>query len=145
MGVFETLAKTGANKMPIVESYSINLAFVCVAILGIGAVVKLNADGTVSAVTAEADIPFGIVVVSNKLASGKVTIQTNLSAVVLGKAFGTTVVANQLAAKSWDATNQLTVYDVAVSTDYISGVALTGGAANDTITVGLNRMPILKP
>jgi len=144
MGTFETLAKTGANKAPIIESYSINKSFACDTVVAEGAIVKLKSDGAVTPVTAEADYPLGLVVVGNKVVNGKVTVQTNFSAIVLGKANATTVIGDELAAKSYDGTAKLTVYDVAVATDHISGTALSAGAAAATIVVGLRRVPTLK-
>lgn len=144
MGTFETLAKTGASKAPIIESYSINKSFACDTVVAEGAIVKLKSDGAVTPVTAETDYPLGLVVVGNKVVDGKVTVQTNFSAIILGKANAITVIGNDLAAKSYDATAKLTVFDVAASADHIAATALTAGAATATIVVGLRRVPTLK-
>lgn len=143
MGTFETLKGTDANKMPLVESYSLNQGFVCDTVVNISCVVKLLANGKVTPVTAVTDVPFGVVVAANKVVDGKVTIQTFFSAVVTGEAFANTTTGNRLAAKSWDATDLVTVYNVAVTTNYVVGIALSDALANAPVKVGVLRTPFL--
>lgn len=142
MGVFETLAQTAASKAPIVESYSINKSFACDTVVTEGCMVKLKTDGAVTPVTAETDTPIGMVVVGNAAVDGKVTVQTNFAAIALGKAGASAItIADKLAAKSWNSTDKLTVYEAPAATECASAQALTGGASGATIVVGIYRAP----
>lgn len=147
MGVYETLAQTGANKLSISESYSINLTHTCSALVKEGARVKLNNDGTVSPIAARTEMPYGVVVAANKIAGGKVTVQTDFSAVTLGKASGTLAIGDLVCAAGYDGTLHLTTYQagVAASGHYASAIVLVGAANNGTCKVGVLRAPRLVP
>lgn len=116
----------------------IALTFPAAAILALGTPVKLNSDGTVSAVTAVTDVVLGYVYVSNTEAGGDVTVNTRFSMIVRGQANGAVATAALLDTVGVDATSKLGDYITHNGTTGNKvGQAIVGGADNAEIQVGL--------
>lgn len=128
------------------ESYAICIGdLACDAQLNKGAIVVLKRDGTgVTPALYATDKPFGMVTVGNRIATGVVTVQTKLMAVVRGISQQTMVVGNELAANGYNATTGQTIYKKAVQGDYIVGIALSAVTGVGDVQVGLYRQPYLE-
>lgn len=135
-----TLGTTPKTICKLEESYSLNIGVVADAVLQRGAIVKLNADGTVSAIAAVTDKPFGMVTAGNLKADEEVTVQTEFNAVVRCTADGTIVTAEQLSASGISATGEkLTKFKKSVATNVVSGIALSDAADGESVMVGILR------
>lgn len=141
---FETISIEKENVTPLVESYSLNTSFVCDAIVATGAIVKLKTNGEVTPVAASTDVTFGVVVCGNKEIGQKVTVQTNFSAVVIGKASAAVAVNDEVAVTGYDNVLALGTYAPAANGDYMTGVALSAGALNARVRIGIYRQPVKK-
>ncbi len=140
----ETLSSAKKNPLPLVESYSLNKGFVCDTVVNEGAIVKLKVNGEVTPVTAVTDKVLGVVVVGNKAISGKVTVQTNFSAIAVGQSDAATAIADEVACSGIDGGTLKTKYKVAVATNVIVGTVLVGGANLAEVVIGIHRQPNLK-
>lgn len=128
------------------ENEPIVLGFPCATELKQGTIVKLATDGTVAAVTAVTDRPLGRVTSGwDGNDAGQVRVLTPFSAEVRGLADGTVAIGAELAALSFDGTANLQNYKAAVATNWVSAIALSGGADNAEIVVGVLRVPYYKP
>lgn len=109
-----------------------------------GETVKLNSDGTVSAVTAATDVVLGTVVVGTAgIQETQVTVQTVFRSVVRAFADGA-VTAGAVVAATGTATVsavKLPAFAAAVTTNYAAGIALKSGADDTEISVGLFYNP----
>lgn len=126
------------------ESYAINHAFVCDEVLPKGTAVKLLPTGKVAKTEAASDTPIGYVTVANKAAEEKVTVATTFLAVLNVTADGAVAVGDPVygSGTHTDGNGVKTPqYKVAVDGDNVTGVALTAGADNATIGVGIFRVP----
>ncbi len=145
MGIVETLAQTGATKIPVCESYAINKSHVCDTVVKKSCQVKLLSTGVVTPVTAQTDVVYGMVVVGNKVVDTYVTVQTNFKAIVVGTAAGTIAIAAKVAAASYSGSTEKVTYGAAISTNWEVGVALSASTVGLDITVGLYRVARLVP
>ena len=129
------------------NDYLVNVSALCAAALVEGETVKLNTDGTISAVTAVTDIPFGTVVVGNGGDVTKlVTVKTNFKAIVRGQANAAITTGQRVAALATVTSaggEKLTDYKTAVTTNYVIGQALTTAADDGEVEVGLYYNPFL--
>lgn len=135
-----TIGTTPTTVCKLEESYSLNIGVVADAVLQRGAIVKLNADGTVSAIAAVTDKPFGMVTAGNLEADTQVTVQTEFSAVVRCAADGAITTGNKLACSGANTTGEkLSKFKVAVATNVVSGIALSDAADTESVMVGILR------
>lgn len=119
----------------------------CAAALEKGETVKLNSDGTISAVAAVTDTPHGTVKVGNKGDADKlVTVQTPFRAIVRGQANGAVTCGEKVSAAGTvtnAAGEKVTDYKTSVATNMVIGQALTTAADNAEVMVGLYFSPYL--
>lgn len=137
---------TKAGKITRLNSHCITLSFLAAVALVEGETVKLNTDGTISPVTAVTDLPLGTVTVGNKGdVTNRVTVLTNFKAVARGFADGVVAVGARVAALGSSTINgeKLTDYKTAVTTNYVIGQAIKGGADNTVVEIGLYYQPAL--
>lgn len=126
------------------NDYLVNVTGFCAAAIKEGETVKLNSDGTISAVTAVTDIPFGTVVVGNNGdVNARVTVMTNFKAIVRGQANGgiTCGVRVSALASVVSGTETLTDYKTSVATNTVIGQALNTALDNAMVVVGLYYTP----
>lgn len=135
-----TIGTTPKTICKLEESYSLNIGVVADAVLQRGAMVKLNTDGTVSAIAAVTDKPFGMVTAGNKAANEEVTVQTEFNAVVRCAADGAVVTADKLSASGIQTTGEkLSKFKKSVATNVVSGIALSDAADGESVMVGILR------
>lgn len=139
-----TLGTTPKTVCKIAETHSVNIGVVAKAILQRGAIVKLDADGEVSAVADATSKPFGMVVAGNRGIGEEVTIQTEFNALLRCKASGPVVLGDAVSAISVaeDATG-LTSVAKSVATNYVIGMALSDAADGEDVQVGIYRVSTL--
>lgn len=132
---------------PYEELHIIAYGFVCTAIVGKTAIVKLNSDGTVSPITAVGDKAFGMVTTGNTEANTKVVVLTPFMAIVRGLATATVATGAFVSAASWDTTDKLTKYTTTAAGGWATGLVLSGATlpASDAIVVGILRTPHAMP
>lgn len=126
------------------ESYAIAHSFTCTAAVKSGVMVKLNSAGTVSPCTAVTDIPIGMVHTGCKAASERVVVLTNFSAIVEVESDGGHTCGNHLAQSGINTAGDRAKMKVAVSTNWVSSVALSTVTTTNKGFVGILRTPYLK-
>lgn len=136
-----TLGETTKKIIDRAESWSINLGAVCNDILPKGSIVKLLSTGNVTAVTAATDVPFGVLSVGTRAVGDLATINTQFCMIARGRVEGASVViGDTLNAVSIDGTEKLTNYTKSVAGASIVGIALSAGADEADIQVGILRV-----
>ena len=110
----------------------------------VGATVQLEADDTVDGITTGEKL-YGTVIVQEQK-SGKVTVKTNLAAIIGAVAKGAGVTRGALLKEipADTITNEKLTVSVAASTNYATHIALTTGADGAEVMVGLLLAPIVK-
>lgn len=135
-----TIGTTPKTICKLEESYALNVGVVADAVLQRGAIVKLNTDGTVSAIEAVTDKPFGMVTAGNKKADEEVTVQTEFSAVVRCAADGAIAIGDNLSCSGIQAAGEkLSKFKKSVATNVVSGIALSEAADGESVMVGILR------
>lgn len=127
------------------ESYAITHSFICTAAVINGVMVKLNTDGTVSPCAAVTDKPIGMVTVGCKAASERITVRTAFAAIVYAESDAGSTCGAELAQSGINSAVTLAKMKTAVSTNYVSAVALETVTTGNTFQVGILRHPYLKP
>jgi len=137
-----TLSQTPKNPVQFEMCDSFNKAFEAAEDLVVGQLVKLDSTGKVSKVTAETEVPLGIVIKA-ALEGKKATISTNFRAIVRGGANGT---INAGETVNWSASpSDLTVYIASGEGVYVVGMALEDIADEAIGEIGLFYTPIFIP
>lgn len=135
-----TLGTTSKTICKMEESYALAVGAAATEVLQRGASVKLNADGTVSAIEAATEKPFGVVVAGNREIGEEVTVLTDFKAIVRCEADGAVVTGNELAATGVATTGEkLATYKAAEEGDYVSGIALSDADDTENVMVGVLR------
>lgn len=127
------------------ESYSIAHSFICTAAVINGVMVKLNTDGTVSPCSAVTDKPIGYVTVGCKAADERITVSTHFQAIVYAESDAGSTCGAELAQSGINTAVTNAKMKTAVSTNYVSAVALETATTGNPILVGILRQPYLKP
>jgi hypothetical protein len=144
----DTLGSAPKTLVPYQDHGTIDIGFLCDAVVGAGVAVNIKAGtaGTVEIANAASDFPFGVVAIGNKVAGDRVTVKTPFKAVVVAKADGA-VTHGALVYQSAYTSGRVKVKVMpaaagAAHVDYAIGVALE--AANDAadVTVGLFYQPV---
>lgn len=100
-------------------------------------VVKLNSNGSVSPLAADADKPFGLAVIGNNGADERVTVLTPFVAIVNAPADGAITAGNTVQASVY--ANGVQKYKVGTTTPI--GVALKSAADGADCQIGILRVP----
>lgn len=127
------------------ESYAIAHSFICTAAVINGVMVKLNTDGTVSPCAAVTDKPIGFVTVGCKAADERVTVVTPFQAIVYAESDSGSTCGAELAQSGINTAVTNAKMKTAVSTNYVSAVALETATTGNLMQVGILRHPYLKP
>ena len=145
MAAITTLGAKTVKDITVEESYLIAIKRTADdADMRRGRIVTLDSDGEVSLVSAATEYPLGMVVSGGEAVGDTVTIATPFYAIIRAKASGAVAIGDRLACNGQDSgTDKLSTFIVAVATNYVSAVALTAGADEAEITVGLLRTPVL--
>jgi hypothetical protein len=106
------------------------------------AVVKIDTAGEVEHVAAATDFPFGTVEVAAK-AGETATIITPFVQIQKAIASGNVAIGARLAISGFNTSAKLPTGIVAVTTNFVSAVALSGGTNGQEITIGILRTPYL--
>jgi len=136
-----TLGTTPVTICKLEESYSLNIGVISTPIVQRGQMVKLvPADGTVVAVAAVTDKPFGMVVAGNTEANSLITVQTEFNAVVRCAADGAIAIGDQVSCSGVQTTGEkLSKFKKSVATNVVSGIALSAGADTESVMIGILR------
>ena len=134
-----TLGTTPKTVCRTTETHSINRGFVAKAVFSRGAIVKLDAEGEVVAITAATDTPLGMVVAGNRAAGEEVTVQTQFNALVVCKPTADVVIGAEVSATGLS-DEGITSIVTATAGAYSVGVALEAGSADDYVLVGTYRV-----
>lgn len=139
MTYISTLGQSTRAIITLEENESLDKSFTCAALIPSGTPVKLLNTGLVAAVTAVTDVVFGVCSVGNTVAGGKVTVKTPFVAVMVAEADGTVDEADNVACSGMNTAGVLPKMKTAVTTNWVSGICLTGGATTTEIIVGILR------
>lgn len=105
--------------------------------------VRLLNDGTVTPVTASTQAVLGRVCSSSEANdTGNVRVVTPFESILHAKANGTVDEGDRLACTGFDSTTGRPIFKTAASGDYVSAIALTGGATTTDVTVGILLQPL---
>lgn len=126
----QTLSNSPATIIPYENREALVIGFISSADLAIGTPVKLNNDGSVSAITAVTDLVLGVVVSGWKGNDpGTVRVQTPFIMILRGKADGTVDEGDRVSCSGFDSGSGLGKYKKSVSTNWVIGQAMIGGAS----------------
>lgn len=108
-----------------------------------GQVVRLLSDGTIQAISAGTQVPFGIALCKNPYDEGGWTVITFLQMKVLGRADGTVTRGGLVRAGGTEAVSGKTLnnYKAAVQGDIVIGVAMTTASDNEEVEIGILQTP----
>lgn len=137
-----SLGSTPVKTIYLDEPDSIDMGLVCDTVVVEGATVKMKNDGTLTPVVAVTDVPFGTVVVGNRVIGGKVTVKTPFVVVMLATADGTVDEGQAVSCSGLD-TNGLSKAKVSVTTNYVFGRCLSGNTTGLAVKIGVYRTPYL--
>ncbi len=136
-----TLGTTTTRIIHKEESWGIAVGAVSTAVVKVGQIVKMNADGTVSPTAAVTDVPFGMITKGTESDTRlDVTVQSFFVAILTAVASGPVITGNDLASNGVSGDHG-TYIVASAATHPIIGMALTDGADTAEITVGLYRTP----
>lgn len=135
-----TLGNKTKTKVTLEESYILAKSFASGSDLVRGQQVKLNADGTISAITAATEKPFGNVVKGCKTGE-YTTVMTDFKAVLTSVADGDVATADELSVSSFDATEGNDNYIKSTAGDFVSAIALSDAIDGEYVEVGILRSP----
>lgn len=135
-----TLGNPTVTKVTLEESYILAKSFMAKGDLTKGQVVKLATDGTVEAIAATTDKPFGTVTTGAK--DGEyATVMTDFKAILKSKADGDLTIGAEVSVSSYDATNMHDLFKASVAGDFVSGYALTDALDTEDVEIGILRSP----
>lgn len=135
-----TLGNVTKTKITYEEDKAIAVSYLATAILKKGRLVKMNNDGTVSAIAGPTDQVFGVVTVGNKVADTKVTVLTQFSTILKGTADGAIDEGDLVSVTGYDVALENDKYKKSVATNCVAGIALTQGADTTQVTIGVLRV-----
>jgi len=131
--------------MEIEESYALVIGFpTAETTFKAGQMCKLNNDGTVGHITASTQRPLGVIASAwTKTDKGNVRVFTPFVVIYSNAIADGIIDEGDLLANSGVDTAGLPKFKKGVTGDFISGVALKGGATTTSIQVGVLRVPSL--
>lgn len=125
------------------ESYCIAHSFICTDAVTNGVLVKLNTDGTVSPCASVTDKPIGMVTVGSKADDERVTVLTPFVAIIYAESDAGSTCGAQLAQSGINTGGTNAKMKTAVTTNYVSAIALETATTGNPILVGILRQPFL--
>lgn len=145
MSGMRTIGDEPKIQMEYDENYALSIGFPTAStILFAGQIVKLNTDGTVSAVAATTDKPFGPIVSAYRgVSKGKVRVLVPYCAILSNAVADGALDAGDYVAASGLTGGGLPKFKKAVAGDYVVGQAIKPASSTATAKIGILRTPAL--